>query len=159
MEGMLQDHTGGLHDPAAMEHGVIVIIHHAVAVPIPGAQAAGSLAALPGAHQLGHAQGGAELGKFGGLDAERPNLDPRHGTLDVPGQHGRDKEQHQETYIYNVGKRLNPAVVSGQDDGAQHQRGGNPDNLHAGACAEVEEVSGLVKIVAGTADAEPSACY
>ena len=109
-----------------------------------------------GSHEFGNAQGRAELGKLGGLDTERPDLDPRHGSLDVTRQQGRDKQQGDEAYIYNVRERLDKTVVRGQDNEPQNQGRDDPCNLHARARAEIQEVSRLVEIVTGTTDAHPA---
>ena len=86
---------------------------------------------IEGTYHLGDTKGSGKLGKLCRLKTERAYLYPRQTTLDVVGQHGRDKQQDYETYIYNIGKALHKAVVHTQDDTAQHKGSENPHHLHA----------------------------
>ena len=71
---------------------------------------------------------------------------------------GRNEEQSEETYIYNIGKGLEDAVVRHEDKEGKKQGSPNPDNLHAAAGREVEDAGSLVEVIASAADAHPTQC-
>ena len=66
-----------------------------------------------------------------------------------------DEEQHQQDGIDDVGECVVETIVEQQDDGAEQDAGAYPDDLHARAGVEAEDV-GLAIRVAGAADADPS---
>ena len=109
------------------------------------------------AHELGQCQGGGKLGKLGRLNPDGAEHEPGVGALDAVGVEDGGEDQQQEGHVYGVGERLVIAVVEQQQDDANDDARGNPDNLHARTGGERQQV-GVAVVVAGTADAHPPGC-
>ena len=81
-------------------------------------------------HEFGQSQCRGTFGKLGRLQAERPYLYPRMGSLDVSCQKRRDKQQDKQQGINDVCKGVVQLPVKHQKDKAQCQRCSYPYNLH-----------------------------
>ena len=107
------------------------------------------------AHELGQSQCRGKLGKLGWLQAQGAQHQPRPRPFDGVRVEDGGKDQQQQEGIEDIGKGVVEAVVEQQQDGAEHERGGYPYNLHARACRQGEDVCVAVGVT-GTAHADPS---
>ncbi|OAV75605.1 hypothetical protein Barb7_00759 [Bacteroidales bacterium Barb7] len=110
------------------------------------------------AYQFGKCQCRCELGKLGGLDAERPVHEPRMRAFDVGSQKDGGNQQYHDSGVKQVGEYIVEVAFQHHNDKNQDSRGGYPQQLRAGTSVRVEQ-SHAVKLVACPADTEPPAYH
>ena len=82
-------------------------------------------------HKLRQGQSRGKLGKFGWLQAQRPQYEPRARAFDTMRIKDGTKQQQQHNAKDDKGKHVEIAIVEQQNHEAYHDRGGYPYNLHA----------------------------
>lgn len=79
-----------------------------------------------GAHEFGHRQCRGELGKFGRLQAERAQDEPRPRAFYLMGIEYSEEKQQKKGRINDVGERVIEAVIHHQEDETEAYRRADP---------------------------------
>ncbi len=115
-------------------------------------------AEIIGAEQARQGQGCCEFAELGGLEADRPQYEPRMRTLDIGGKEDGGYEQQNDGTVDGVGVGFVDTVVDEQNDQAEDEREPNPHGLLAGELREIKH-RGAVEVIARGVDAHNPAGY
>ena len=106
------------------------------------------------AHHAGQGQGRGDLSELHGLHAERAELEPRLGAVDLMSE-GQCRQQHHQTQeVGRIGQHVVVAHVEQQHDDGHDPRRTDPDELLHVEVREGEDVGRRV-VVGGRGDREP----
>ena len=101
-----------------------------------------------------HRQSCDTFGKFGRLQIDRTQADPRARTFDVFGYERRDDEHHNNQPIKQISQSIKIAIVEHQQEKAQAEAAAYPCELLSGACLPTQEI-GVSDFVAGSTHTHP----
>lgn len=92
------------------------------------------------AHHAGEGESRGDLDELHGLHAERAELEPRFGAVDLLARHERRCEQQQSRDVGRIGEHMIEPVVEQQHHDRRNERDAHPDELFHVEMRERKEV-------------------